>query len=66
MISKETRNILILTLLTAVIWILIEIYHINNKSNVQPNYRSNLTPISAEIDRDTLQNLRERMDIENQ
>ena len=65
MISKETRNILILSLLLVIIWIIVEIYHIRTQSNVEPDYKSNLTPINADIDMDTLNSLKNRISLEN-
>ena len=65
MISKDTKNIVILSFLVVVVWVLIEIYHITANDNVEPQYKNNLAPINKEINLETLKALRGRITIDN-
>lgn len=61
MISKQTRTFALLSVLTLVSWIFIELYKVNRESNVPTPYLQNSTPLSEDLDVEFLKSLQNRL-----
>lgn len=61
MISKDTKNIVLMTLITVLVWLLYEIYNIQTTTVLPPEYEAVLTPFSSDLNTDLIQSLPQRI-----
>lgn len=61
MVSKETRNFAILTLITVIGWVLYELFAITTNTTLSPKYKDLTEPINPEINKELLKSLNKRL-----
>ncbi len=60
-VSRETKNIALLSLITLLVWVLFELYMISSEGTIPKDYTENTTPINPEIDVELLESLQNRL-----
>ncbi len=64
MISKNTRDLLIIVLIAVIFWTAFEVYHAHVNPNIESNYKSNIAPITSDLNVDTIEGLKQRIRVE--
>jgi hypothetical protein len=60
-LKKDLSRLAILSLITVVIWIIIAVYRALNKSQITPDVKKQILPLTTSIDLDTMELIKNRV-----